>query len=104
MADDIHVTFNNLYLYVPIVIPNVETQVMFNEATQKYYRLSYDEYYTERRVISDMISQAEIGSSQQVISPKYLIGAHQTRARSDTANKKKLLYLMILIFENIMLK
>ena len=34
MADDIIVTINNLYLYVPNLIPNVETQVMFNEATQ----------------------------------------------------------------------
>ena len=35
MADDINVINNNLYLYVPNLIPNVETQVMFNEATQK---------------------------------------------------------------------
>ena len=34
MADDINVTINNLYLYVPNLIPSVETQVMFNEATQ----------------------------------------------------------------------
>ena len=34
-----------------------------------------------------MITQADIGSSQQVKSPKYLVGAHQTRARADTANK-----------------
>ena len=34
MAEDIIVTINNLYLYVPNLIPNVETQVMFNEATQ----------------------------------------------------------------------
>ena len=29
----------------------------------------------------------DIGSSQKVNSPKYLIGAHQTRNRADTANK-----------------
>ena len=34
-----------------------------------------------------MITQLDIGSSQNVQSPKYLIGAHQTRARADTANK-----------------
>ena len=34
MADDINLTTNNLYLYVTKLIPNVETQVMFNEATQ----------------------------------------------------------------------
>ena len=44
MADDIHVTINNLYLYVPNPIPCVETQVMFNEATQNKFKISYDEY------------------------------------------------------------
>ena len=87
MVDDINVTINNLYLYLPNLILSVETQVMFNEATQNIYEISYDEYFTERRVISDMICQLDIGSSQNVQSPKYLIGAHQTRTRADTANK-----------------
>ena len=105
MADDIKVTFKNLYLYLANLIPNVETQVMFNEDTQNNYSISYDEYYTERRVISDMILKADIGSFQQFNSPRYLIGAHQARARADTVNKIKiLLYLIILFFENFTLK
>ena len=83
MTDDINVTINNLYLYVPNLLPSVETQVMFSEATQNIYKISYDEWYTERRVTSDMITQLEIGSSKKVNSPKYLIGAHQTRDRTD---------------------
>ena len=43
MADDINVTINSLYLYIPNLIPNAETQVMFNEATQNNYKISYDE-------------------------------------------------------------
>ena len=76
MTDDINVTINNLYLYVPNLIPAVETQVMFNEATQNNYKISYDEWFTERAVISDTITQLDIGSSQNVKSPKYLVGAH----------------------------
>ena len=87
MGDYIYVTVNNLYPYVPNLIPNVETQVTCNEATQNNYKISYDEYFTERRVISDMITQLDIGRSRQVNSPKYLVGAQQTRARADTANK-----------------
>ena len=34
LADDINVTINSLYLYLPNLIPSVETQLMFNEATQ----------------------------------------------------------------------
>ena len=43
MTDDINVTIDNLYLYVPNLIPSVETQVMFNEATQNNYKISYHE-------------------------------------------------------------
>ena len=49
---------------------------MFNEATQKKYMISFDEWYTERRVISDMIVQQEKTSAQQVNSSIYLICAH----------------------------
>ena len=34
MTDDISVTINNLYLYIPNLIPSVETQLIFNKATQ----------------------------------------------------------------------
>ena len=52
MEDEIIVTINSLYLYIPKPIPSVETQVMFNEATQNNYEISFDEWYTERRLIS----------------------------------------------------
>ena len=100
MVDDINVTNNNLYLYVPNLIPSVETQVMFNEATQNNYKISFDEWYTERRIISDTITQMDIGTSQDVNSPKYLIDAHQTRIRADTANKNN----NIAIFDNLNLQ
>ena len=47
-----------------------------------------------------MITQLDIGSSQKVNSPKYLIGAHQTRARADTTNKNS----NIAIFDNLNLQ
>ena len=43
---------------------------MFNEATQKICKISLEEYYTERRIISDMIVQHDIGSAQQANAPK----------------------------------
>ena len=88
-VDEINVTINNLYLFIPNLTPTVETQLMFNEATQNNYKISFDEYYTERRLISDLIVQVDIGSAQQVNSPKYLICAHQNKDRIDSANKNK---------------
>ena len=70
MADDVDVTINSLYLLIPNLIPSVETQSMFNEATQYNYKISFDEWYTERRIISDLLIQHDIGSAQQVIQPK----------------------------------
>ena len=35
MADDINVTINILYLYIPNLIPSVETQIKVNKSTQK---------------------------------------------------------------------
>ena len=88
MADDINVTTNNLYRFVPKFIPSVETQLKFNESPQNNYKKSFDEYYTDRRVIKDMIVQHDIGSAEQVNAHKNLISAHQSTERIDTANKK----------------
>ena len=100
ITDDINVTINNLYLQVPNLIPSVETQVMLNEAPQNKYKISYDEWSTERRIISDTITQLDIGSSQNVQSPKYLIGAPQTRNRIDGAKSTK----NVAIFDNLDLR
>ena len=100
MDDDLNLANNNLYLFVPNLIPSVETQLMFNEATQKTYKISFDEWYTERRVISDMIVQHYIGSAQQVNSPKYLICAHPTKDRTNAPKKK----INIAIFNNLHLR
>ena len=100
MGDDIDVTINNLYLYVPNLIPSVETQLMFNEATQSNYKISFDEWYTERRIITDLLVQHDIGSAQNVIQPKYLICVHQTNLRTATPDKK----INIAIFDNMDLR
>ena len=97
MDGDITVTINNLYLFVPNLKPSVETQLRFNEAAQINYRVSCDEWYTERRVISDIIVQHNIGSAQQVNSPKYLICAQQTKDRTNAPDKKT----NIAIFDNL---
>ena len=39
---DINVTNNNLYLFVPNLIPSVEIKLMFNEVTQNNYEVSFN--------------------------------------------------------------
>ena len=87
IADDINVTINSLYLYVPKLIPNTQTQVMFNEAIMNNYTITFDSWYTERKISNDGRElQVDIGSAQHINSPKYLISAFQTMART-TPNK-----------------
>ena len=88
VEDEINVTITSLYLYIPNLIPSVETQLMFNEATQNNYNISFDEWYTERRIISDLLIQHDIGSAQNVIQSKYLFCSHQTNLRTATPDKK----------------
>ena len=97
MADDINVKIFNLYLLIPNLIPSVETQSMFNEITQNNYKISFNEGYTERRLISDLLVQHDIGSAQQMNHPKCLISAHQTKERTTTPSKKNI----IAIFDNL---
>ena len=87
IADDITVTINSLYLYVPQLIPSTSTQVMFNESNMNKYTFTFDSWYTERKISNDGRElQVDIGSAQKINSPKYLITAFQTNART-TANK-----------------
>ena len=86
-GDNINVTINSLYLFVPTLTPNTETQLMFNESIRNKYRIFFDDWFTERRIVSDTITQIDIGSAQQVNSPKYLIASHQTAARLNAPDK-----------------
>ena len=88
LANDINVTINSLYLFVPILTPNSETQVLFNESIKNNYTLSFDSWYTERKIVTDGGEfQVDIASSQSTNSPKYLIADHQTEARVGTASE-----------------
>ena len=71
MANDINVTINSLYLFVPITTPNRETQRMFNESIKINYTITFDSWYTERKKVTEGGElQVDIASSQSTNSPK----------------------------------
>ena len=60
---------------------------MFNEAIMNNYTITFDSWYTERKISNDGRElQVDFGSAQHINSPKYLISAFQTNART-TPNK-----------------
>ena len=88
IATDIKVTTNNLYLYVPILMSNTQTQVMFNESIMNNYTITFDSRYTERKTSNDGRElQVDIGSAQHNNSPEYLLGVFQTQNRKGVPNK-----------------
>ena len=93
-----NVTTNSLYLFVPILIPNTETQVMFNETVKNNYTITYDSWYTERKLSTNGYElQVDIGSAQHGNSPKYLIAAFGTADRIAAPSKNN----NIAIFDNV---
>ena len=61
---------------------------MFKESIMKIYTIAFDSWYTERKTSNDGRElQVELGSAQQIISPKYLIGVFQTQKRIGVPNK-----------------
>ena len=60
---------------------------MFDEAIMNIYTITFDSWYTERNFSNDGRElQVDIGSAQHINSPKNLISAFQTNART-TPNK-----------------
>ena len=87
IADYINVSINSMYLYVGQLIPSTTTQVLVNESIMNNYTITFDSWYTERKISNDGRElQVDIGSGQKINSPNYLISAFQTNART-TPNK-----------------
>ena len=84
----INVTMKSLYLYVPTLTPNTQTQVLFNESLMNNYRITFDSWYTESEISNDGKEvQTHIGSAQNINSPKYLITVFQTNDRVRNPDK-----------------
>ena len=86
-------TVNSLYLFVPILIPNTETQVMFNESNKNSYISTCDSWYTERKLSTDGNElQVDFGAAQHVNSPKSLVASFQAADRIAAPDKKIPIY------------
>ena len=90
LRNGIKVIFDKLFLFVPIFIPNVETQMIFIDSNKNSFTLSFDSWSTDRKKIdTHFYYQVDIGSALNINSPKYLKVAHPTAARIGVANKAK---------------
>ena len=61
---------------------------MFYECIMNNYTITFDPWYTERKISNDGRElQVVIGSAEHNISPKYLIGVFETQNRIGVPNK-----------------
>ena len=90
IATDIKITINSLYLFVPIFVPSASTQAMFNNTIIKNYTSTFDSWYTEHKISNGGREyQVDIGSAQNVNTPKYLTAAFQTHDRIGVPSKAR---------------
>ena len=98
MGDDIEVNFDKLFLFVPIFIPDAQTQIMFIDSNKNSFILYFDSWITDGRGFDTQLDyQFDTGSAHFKNSPKYLILTHQTSDRSGVPNKT----INIEIFDNV---
>ena len=71
---------------------------MFNDSIKNSFTLSFDSWTNDRKTADTQLEyQIDIGSAQNINSPKYLIVAHQTAARTGVPNKAN----NIAVFDNV---
>ena len=85
-GNDVNVTTNSIYLYIPSLVPSAEQQQLFNEAIRENFTLSFDAWVTDRKPVNTGNEyQLDIGSASNINIPLYLIVAHQKTQRDTPA-------------------
>ena len=73
---------------MPIVIPNTQTQIMFNESIMDKYTITLVSWYTERKISNNGRElQVDIGGAQHNRSPQNLKKVFRTQNRKEVPNK-----------------
>ena len=85
-GNDINVTINSIYLYIPSLVASAEQQQIFNEAIRASFTLSFDACVTDRKPVNTGNEyQLDIGSASNINFPLDLIVAHQKTQRENPA-------------------
>ena len=67
LVDNIKVNFVKSFLFVPIFIPDPQTQIMFNDSIRDTFTLSFDSWTSDRKTVDTQLQdQNDIGSAQKL--------------------------------------
>ena len=82
--------FDKLVRYIPRFIVDAQTQLMFNDSITNTLTLSFNSGGTDRKTVDTPLEHhVDIGSAQNVNSPKYLRVTHKRADRIGVPNKAK---------------
>ena len=82
LGDNIRLNFVELISYVPIFIPDAQTQIMFIDSIKNSFTLSFGSWSTDRKTVDTQLEyQVDIGSAQNSNSANDLITVHQAAGR-----------------------
>ena len=103
-SNDVNVTINIIYLYIPCLIPSAQMQQIFSEAIRENFTLSFDALVTDRKPVNTVNEyQLNKGSASNVNIPLYLIVSHQKTQREfrlfeeyENAPENTNLYVMLI--------
>ena len=85
-GDDVNVTINSIYLFIPSPVPSHEKQQIFNESIAQSFTLSFALWVSVRKPINTGNEyQLYIGSVSNINTPFNLINAHQKAQRDNPA-------------------
>ena len=88
LVENFRVNFGKLFLFVRILNPDAQVQIMFNDSVKDSFTLSFDSWSSDRKTAdTELEYQVDIRSAQNNNSPKNLTAVHQTAARIGAPNK-----------------
>ena len=85
-GNDVNVTINSIYLYLPSPVPSAEQQQIFNESIRENFTISFDAWVTDRKPVNTGNEyQLDMGSASDINIPLYIIVVHQKTQRDKPA-------------------
>ena len=85
-GNDVSVTINSIYLFIPSLVSSPEQQQIFNESITQSFTLSFDLWVSERKPVNTGNEcQLGIRSASEIRAFLYLIAAHQKTQRDNPA-------------------
>ena len=75
-GNDVIVTINSVYLYIPSLVPSAEQQQLFNESIRENFTLSFDDWVTDRKLVNTGNEyQLDVEPASNINIPLYVIVA-----------------------------